>query len=522
MSRIYFRKKFSDYLGEQRAIDDIVQFFIPDGPVPTPTPTSVPVSPTPTPSVTSTLTPTPTITPTNTVTPTVTPTPTNTGTPTTTPTQTQTETPTNTPTRTLTPTPTKTPTPTPTGGINTAVISVRSDICGGATITGDTFSVTFNGITYPLNTPYSATSLSTVLPIAYPAPGNIYDIQFNIDPDFELCNVGVGSFNRIKYIVGPSVGVGIWSSTTELYSATTLVYQDNGDFTSVQGSPYSGYGQNYTVELSITGYNQFYVRPPFDPDAEAYLDAVISAGGTLDPTISAATDTLFTDLKSNGLYSKLNVLYLMLGETPGSTALNAIRTNSSFDITWNNVGDLTFNYSGVTGGGSGYGNTNYNPSIQSSATDTSWGIYQTLGNFDAEIYSFGAFDGTSINNHRNDAGNNIGLFGFDVNAVRTTLIIPGSKSGSYIATFTGTTKTFHFNYSTLSQSNSGVAGGAALLSNQPYYLFTLNLQGSPYSGNYYNGRIQSWFTGDYLTTSEVNTIDGLINTFQTTLGRNLY
>jgi hypothetical protein len=145
--------------------------------------------------------------------------------------------------------------------INTAPISVSSQICGGSTITGDTFSVTFNGITYPLNTAYSATSLSTVLPIAYPAPGNIYDIQFNIDPDFELCATGLPAFNRIKYIVGPSVGSGLWSSTTELYSATTLVYQDNGDFTSVQGSPYSGYGQNYTVELSLGGYNQFYVRP---------------------------------------------------------------------------------------------------------------------------------------------------------------------------------------------------------------------------------------------------------------------
>ena len=112
MSRVFYRKKFSDYLGEQRAIDDIVQFYQPDGGV-TPTPTPVPVSPTPTPTLTktptSTLTPTPSITPTNTNTPTTTTTPTvtptNTNTPTPSITPTLTTTPTNTPTLTRTPTP---------------------------------------------------------------------------------------------------------------------------------------------------------------------------------------------------------------------------------------------------------------------------------------------------------------------------------------------------------------------------------------------------------------------------------
>ena len=125
MSRIFYRKKFSDYLGEQRAIDDIVQFYQPDGGV-TPTPTPVPVTPTPTPSITptNTITPTPSITPTNTpsvtptstLTPTPSITPTNTNTPTTTTTPTVTPTNTNTPsvTPTITPTNTGSPTPTPT------------------------------------------------------------------------------------------------------------------------------------------------------------------------------------------------------------------------------------------------------------------------------------------------------------------------------------------------------------------------------------------------------------------------
>jgi len=69
MSRVFLRKQFSNYLGENRALDDIVVRFIGDGPSPSPTPTPIPVTPTPTPSVT----PNPTITPTQTKTPTPTP-----------------------------------------------------------------------------------------------------------------------------------------------------------------------------------------------------------------------------------------------------------------------------------------------------------------------------------------------------------------------------------------------------------------------------------------------------------------
>ena len=61
MSKVFYRKQFSDYLGEQRALDDIIAQFIPDGGI-TPTPSPVPVTPTPTPTKTSTPTPTPSIT----------------------------------------------------------------------------------------------------------------------------------------------------------------------------------------------------------------------------------------------------------------------------------------------------------------------------------------------------------------------------------------------------------------------------------------------------------------------------
>ena len=257
MSRIYYRKKFSDYLGEQRAIDDIVQFFEPDPsatpipltPTPTPTKTSTP-TPTPsiTPSVTSTLTPTPTITPTNTGTPTVTPTPTNTGTPQVTTTPTNTSTPTNTPTRTLTPTPTKTPTPTPTLIINKTFGRINST---GGGLSGTTFSINYNSVDYPISTLFDPTTLSGTIPVTYPAPGVVYDFTLNLDSGFTLSSVGsaIGVYNRWKVIVGIVTGVNQWNATLELYSGTTLLASDSGDTVIV--TPTTNFGQTWNVQLPI-------------------------------------------------------------------------------------------------------------------------------------------------------------------------------------------------------------------------------------------------------------------------------
>jgi hypothetical protein len=114
MPQIFRRKKFSYYLGEERALDDIVVSYT----------SLIPPTPTGTPNVTPSNTPTPNVTstPTSTLPVTPTPTTTKTPTPTTTTTLTSTSTPTPTPTSTILVTPTatttRTPTPTPTGTPN--------------------------------------------------------------------------------------------------------------------------------------------------------------------------------------------------------------------------------------------------------------------------------------------------------------------------------------------------------------------------------------------------------------------
>jgi hypothetical protein len=136
MSKVFLRKQFSTYLGENRALDDIVVRFIPDGGI-TPTPTPVPPTPTPTPSITPTNTPS--ITPTNTSTPTNTPSITPTNTPSITPTRTPAPacdiTYTELPSPTPSPTPTITPTSSPIPLDPDATTYINAVLAAGGTLT---------------------------------------------------------------------------------------------------------------------------------------------------------------------------------------------------------------------------------------------------------------------------------------------------------------------------------------------------------------------------------------------------
>lgn len=85
-----------------------------------------------------------------------------------------------------------------------------------------------------------------------------------------------------------------------------------------------------------------------DPDAAAYLAEVIDVGGTVDSGIESAVNTLFVDLKSAGLYSKIIAMYPYIGSIQASHAIEG--KMSGKNILYN--GGWTFDVSGSTPNGS--------------------------------------------------------------------------------------------------------------------------------------------------------------------------
>lgn len=402
MSKVFYRKKFSDYLGQEMALLDIFAQNIPNpSPSPSPTPTRTPTpTPTSTPGASPSPTPTPSITPT--ITPTITVTPSITPTMTVTPTETKTPTPTRTQTPTVTPT--VTPSSTPDVLYQTSVV-VES--CDGNLYTGG-ITVYVNGVPYMVMPDGTTSGTTGCLPL-YIGNGDsfVYQIQFAgsytgcTTPGFVwdaiqcqtfTYNPGIlpgGGFDYIeqKLLAGSPIGppqakqvrinsgfypTGCTPSMVDQWVDLSPVFYIQGgpapsptptptptttpvlgcDFTYVLNpTPTPTPTSTLTPTPSITPTITPSAGPAFDADAAAYLADVIAAGGSVNATMSAATDTLFTSLKSNGLYSKMFAFYPLLGGTASSTAIMGIRASgTTYDINWFN--SWTFNVSGATGNGS--------------------------------------------------------------------------------------------------------------------------------------------------------------------------
>jgi len=426
MSKVFYRKQFSNYLGEQRAIDDIYAQFIPN-PSPTPSPTSTPGSvtptPTPTPSITPTITPTLTRTPTTTPTPTITPT--KTGTPTPTPTRTPNPACDITYTLLPTPTPSNTPTTTPT---TTPTVTPTNTLTPTPTLT--------NTVT-PTNTPTSSvtpTLTKTPTPTPTPSPG-----------------------------------------------------------------------------------------PAFDADAAAYLAAVLATGGTVTSPMSAATNILFTSLKSNGLYNNIIAMYPLIGGTQNSESIEA-KGNTSKNITW--INNWTFNSSGATGQiavnpNGTRANTQLRPSVDWTGSDYPYILYYT--NLDTYTrVNDPQYDGAAVDGSKTwdtiirYGSSNTAYLRWGNNSFMTTT--NSDNTGCYVFRCDATYRDIWKNGIRIVQDTSP---NVSYPTNE-IYLGDINTA-NPSSGTQPSGRRYSMaIYGKNITEANAATLSTIINTFQTSLGRNIY
>jgi hypothetical protein len=263
-----------------------------------------------------------------------------------------------------------------------------------------------------------------------------------------------------------------------------------------------------------------------DPDATTYLNAVIAAGGTVDPTISAAVNTLFVDLKANSLYAKLFDFYPIVGSTRNSHSINA-KSPGTYPIAWFDTGDV-HSYSGFTlpgpSGGAAYGRFS---GLSTTDIATSGG--------DVHISQYIWKDGV--------AGNDTGydLCASDANNGNQNYIIVnfngGTTSyydwqGSYNTTVSSINTLGYWNLtrnatdteSVLFKNGSQIANATDTI----HYCATDYFIGAePVGGNVIaggkNSKGYNFFTFGYrLSVSEESTLSTIINTFQTSLGRNTY
>lgn len=257
-------------------------------------------------------------------------------------------------------------------------------------------------------------------------------------------------------------------------------------------------------------------------EANAYLRAVVDAGGTgVTSTVSAATVTLFTSLVSNGLYDKIQAFYPMLGGNSSGCKFNGknpLDTNAAFRLVFN--GGWTFNSSGATSNGTtAYADTflsgtsvNINDNHLSvymlnntvyTGTGKNW-IGTCKSGLPTDYFTLGQ-DGTPIV--------------FYATKIANGLTTSGSPQPRGYNIITSTASTFQNMYRNgiLFQAATGALPGTIFTS---VVIGALNNSGSIVQ--YYDNTYAFTTIGRGLGAAEVSTLSTIINTFQTTLGRNTY
>lgn len=256
--------------------------------------------------------------------------------------------------------------------------------------------------------------------------------------------------------------------------------------------------------------------PSTDPDASAYLEAVVSAGGTgITASVSAATQTMFLSLKSTGVYSKIDALYPFLGGNAAAckfNAINPIDTDGAFRLVFNGGGTFNQDKGYIGNGTNAYADTKWIQNAQTTTGDTSIGVFISVsGNsgFDIGSTTSGAW------------------LAFDP-ARTSTFLRGGIETG--LVNFTGQTPSQAINFNALSRIDNSsvlfVARGSGVQSVASVGTSTLQSVSTTIgqANSFGDYSFRGWgtaFIGQGLNTTELGDLRDIITTFNTTLGRNL-
>jgi hypothetical protein len=249
--------------------------------------------------------------------------------------------------------------------------------------------------------------------------------------------------------------------------------------------------------------------PTVDPDAQAF----ITAAAITDPTQQSAVNQLVVDLKGYSIWTKMKALYPFVGGTASTHKFNLknpLDTDAAFRLVFN--GGWTHSATGaLPNGTNAYADTFFIPSAQQNVNSNGLGCYITQNSIGGDPIIMGAFNGTG-------QASLLTVSSLIVATRLNSVIISGAISGgfgSFDSQRTSSILTSVFKNGTL--LNAGLSGGT--LSTLSCYLGALNL------ANFFYGPVNSQFRLAYLSeglsNSEVSNLRTSIQTFQTTLSRNV-
>jgi hypothetical protein len=274
------------------------------------------------------------------------------------------------------------------------------------------------------------------------------------------------------------------------------------------------YGYGY---ISIGGIGS---GDSFDPDAQAF----ITAAGITDPTQQTAINTLVVSLKANGLWTKMKVIYPFVGGTATTHKFNLKDPrdlDAAFRLSF--VGGWTHSSTGaLPNGTNAYANSFFKPLTNGLAYNNNHIAYysRTINaglNSLSQFYEVGSGNNTGNNNLSLWTRREANTAGYDSSNFPTNRQTFSNTDGRgfYIGTAPNTTAKFFRN----GVLRSSIVASAFSITDFNIYIGGFNEIG----GSTYSSQKQVAFSsiGDGLTDTEAANFYTAVQTFQTTLGRNV-
>lgn len=242
----------------------------------------------------------------------------------------------------------------------------------------------------------------------------------------------------------------------------------------------------------------------YDADAAAYF----AAASITDTTQKSAWNQAVIDLKAASLWTKLVRVYPLMG---GDATKHSFCAKSLTQITWS--GTVTHNANGITGDGStGYGDTGL-AGTSTTANDVAFGIYSrtNIAENSRDIASSNGIGNNTCLGIWTEYSDNNSYFDNDVTARIT--VATGTSLGLILDSRTASNDHRAFRNGSQIGSTSTVAQGSRSANN----FLLLSEQGGAFSSR----NLALAFVSAGLTPTNVANLYTAIQTFQTTLGRNV-
>lgn len=249
-------------------------------------------------------------------------------------------------------------------------------------------------------------------------------------------------------------------------------------------------------------------------DADAL--AFISATGITDDTQQYAIIALVNDLKTYGLWSKMKAIYPFIGGTASTHKFN-LKDPRDLDVAFRLTfsGGWTHSSTGaLPNGTTGFADTFYNLSLNSTTSNVSAGIYSRVNS----ILAGADFGGV-------DAGfNGTQVFLKDLSS--TTLFCANNFATNGSGNFIPDTRGFfviikeNINSQKMFRNGTQIRQSATTGNTAPNVNVVLGARRSNVTVNNYNSREHSFtFLGDTLTATEITDLYTIVQAYQTSLSR---